>query len=154
MLDIGLMQTFLFSTPIFGGKDPKWKSCKNIILTLLLLLLQNYYNQLIEQSFDICNAKWLIRWGSFGSPDGIHKDVIMPRVYEMALRTWSEWLEVNINRNKTQLFFVSMSPTHQRYTRYIHPLNSWTQLSWNKINNCQVKMKWNYLLSTIYINTF
>ncbi|KAH9736739.1 protein trichome birefringence-like 34 [Citrus sinensis] len=55
-----------------------------------------------------------VLWGSFGSPDGIHKDVIMPRVYEMALRTWSEWLEVNINRNKTQLFFVSMSPTHQR----------------------------------------
>ena len=105
-------------------KIPNGSLVRTLFLTLLLLLLQNYYNQLIEQSFDICNAKRLIRWGSFGSPDGIHKDVLMPRVYEMALRTWSEWLEVNINRNKTQLFFVSMSPTHQRYTRYINPLNS------------------------------
>lgn len=46
----------------------------------------------------------------------------MVRVYEMALRTWSDWLEVHINRNKTRMFFVSMSPTHQRYvklTQYI-----------------------------------
>ncbi|KAH1266223.1 Protein trichome birefringence-like 34 [Glycine max] len=38
----------------------------------------------------------------------------MVRVYEMALRTWFDWLEVHINRNKTKLFFVSMSPTHQK----------------------------------------
>lgn len=56
-----------------------------------------------------------LRWGSFGSSDGIYKEVEMPRVYEMALKTWSDWLEVHVNPNKTQLFFVSMSPTHQRY---------------------------------------
>nr|AFK33829.1 unknown [Medicago truncatula] len=55
-----------------------------------------------------------VLWGSFGSPNGVYKKVAMVRVYEMALRTWSDWLEVHINRNKTQLFFVSMSPTHQR----------------------------------------
>ncbi|CAN1303447.1 Protein trichome birefringence-like 34 [Linum perenne] len=41
------------------------------------------------------------------------KEVKMPRVYEMALQTWADWLEVHVNRTKTQLFFVSMSPTHQ-----------------------------------------
>ncbi|XP_058734462.1 protein trichome birefringence-like 34 [Vicia villosa] len=55
-----------------------------------------------------------VLWGSFGDPNGVYKKVRMVRVYEMALRTWSDWLEVHINRNKTQLFFVSMSPTHQR----------------------------------------
>ncbi|KAJ7961173.1 Protein trichome birefringence-like [Quillaja saponaria] len=55
-----------------------------------------------------------VLWGSFGSPDGIYKEVEMLRVYEMALRTWSDWLEIHVNRTKTQLFFVSMSPTHER----------------------------------------
>ncbi|XP_027336709.1 protein trichome birefringence-like 34 [Abrus precatorius] len=55
-----------------------------------------------------------VLWGSFGDPNGVYKRVRMVRVYEMALRTWSDWLEVHINRNKTQLFFVSMSPTHQK----------------------------------------
>ncbi|KAG5095442.1 hypothetical protein JHK84_051030 [Glycine max] len=55
-----------------------------------------------------------VLWGSFGDPDGVYKGVEMLRVYEMALRTWSDWLEVHVNRNKTHLFFVSMSPTHER----------------------------------------
>ncbi|CAL0302605.1 unnamed protein product [Lupinus luteus] len=55
-----------------------------------------------------------VLWGSFEDPNGVYKRVEMLRVYEMALRTWSEWLEVQINRNKTKLFFVSMSPTHER----------------------------------------
>ncbi|RDX78094.1 Protein trichome birefringence-like 34 [Mucuna pruriens] len=54
------------------------------------------------------------RWGSFEDPDGVYKGVEMLRVYEMALRTWSDWLEVHVNRTKTHLFFVSMSPTHER----------------------------------------
>ncbi|XP_027176630.1 protein trichome birefringence-like 34 [Coffea eugenioides] len=53
-------------------------------------------------------------WGSFGNSDGIYKDVEMLRSYEMALKTWADWLEIHINRTKTQLFFISMSPTHQR----------------------------------------
>lgn len=56
-----------------------------------------------------------IRWGSFESREGIYKDVMMPRAYEMALNTWSQWLEIHVNRSKTELFFVSMSPTHERY---------------------------------------
>ncbi|KAK9291130.1 hypothetical protein L1049_009317 [Liquidambar formosana] len=58
--------------------------------------------------------KMKVLWGSFESPDGIYKEVGMPRCYEMALKTWADWLEVHVNRNKTQLFFVSMSPIHER----------------------------------------
>ncbi|XP_038702373.1 protein trichome birefringence-like 34 [Tripterygium wilfordii] len=54
-----------------------------------------------------------VLWGSFDNPNGIYKEVEMPRVYEMALKTWADWLEVHVNRTKTQLFFVSISPTHQ-----------------------------------------
>ncbi|GFY87817.1 similar to TRICHOME BIREFRINGENCE-LIKE 34 [Actinidia rufa] len=54
------------------------------------------------------------RWGSFESPDRIYKDVEMLRSYEMVLRTWSDWLDIHIDRVKTKLFFTSMSPTHNR----------------------------------------
>ncbi|KAF5189503.1 trichome birefringence-like [Thalictrum thalictroides] len=56
--------------------------------------------------------KMKILWGSFEGVDGIYKEVEMLRSYEMALKTWSDWLEIHVNRTKTQLFFVSMSPTH------------------------------------------
>ncbi|CAF2295132.1 hypothetical protein BRARA_D02339 [Brassica rapa] len=53
-------------------------------------------------------------WGSFEKLNGIYKEVEMVRVYEMALQTMSQWLEVHVNSNLTKLFFMSMSPTHER----------------------------------------
>ncbi|PUZ36373.1 hypothetical protein GQ55_9G032800 [Panicum hallii var. hallii] len=34
------------------------------------------------------------------------------RAFELSIRTWSEWLELHVDRARTQLFFTSMSPTH------------------------------------------
>ncbi|KAJ8753915.1 hypothetical protein K2173_000169 [Erythroxylum novogranatense] len=59
-------------------------------------------------------SKMKALWGSFESSDGIYKDVNMPRVYEMALETWANLLEVHVNRSRTRVFFVSLSPTHQK----------------------------------------
>ncbi|KAH6777904.1 TRICHOME BIREFRINGENCE-LIKE 34 [Perilla frutescens var. frutescens] len=55
-----------------------------------------------------------ILWGSFEGSDAIYKrvDKMHLRLYEMALNTWSDWLEFNVNRTKTKLFFMSLSPTH------------------------------------------
>ncbi|CAA0836264.1 Protein trichome birefringence-like 34 [Striga hermonthica] len=58
--------------------------------------------------------KMKVLWGSFNNSDGIYKEVNMLRSYEMALRTWSDWLEIHVNRSKTQLYYMSMSPTHER----------------------------------------
>ncbi|XP_065853601.1 protein trichome birefringence-like 34 isoform X2 [Euphorbia lathyris] len=55
-----------------------------------------------------------VLWGSFERSDGIYKVVKMPRVYEMALKTWSEWVKLHIDPTRQVLFFVSMSPTHER----------------------------------------
>ncbi|KAI7749078.1 hypothetical protein M8C21_001604, partial [Ambrosia artemisiifolia] len=55
-----------------------------------------------------------VLWGSFEDKNGIYKEVEMLRSYELALKTWSDWLEIHVNRTKTSLFFVSMSPTHER----------------------------------------
>ncbi|KAI3994967.1 hypothetical protein MKX01_019781 [Papaver californicum] len=55
-----------------------------------------------------------VLWGSFEKPnEGIYKDLGMVSNFEVALKTWSDWLENRINRTKTQLFFNSMSPTHE-----------------------------------------
>ncbi|KAI3993550.1 hypothetical protein MKX01_002563 [Papaver californicum] len=57
--------------------------------------------------------KMKVLWGSFEYPnEGIYKEIEMLRSYEIALKTWSDWLEIHINHTKTDLFFVSMSPTH------------------------------------------
>ncbi|KAJ0983868.1 hypothetical protein J5N97_002224 [Dioscorea zingiberensis] len=53
-----------------------------------------------------------VLWGSFEDKDGVYKEIEILRSYELALKTWSEWLEFNVDPLKTQLFFVSMSPTH------------------------------------------
>ncbi|KAK6120228.1 hypothetical protein DH2020_045919 [Rehmannia glutinosa] len=54
-----------------------------------------------------------VLWGSFGSPDAIQKRVEDKlRPYEIALGTWSNWLEMHINRTKTKLFFMSPTPYH------------------------------------------
>ncbi|CAK9150438.1 unnamed protein product [Ilex paraguariensis] len=58
--------------------------------------------------------KYKILWGSFEKPDdGIYKEVDALRSYEMSLKTWSDWLDIHVDRNKTRLFFMSMSPTHE-----------------------------------------
>ncbi|KAL7136104.1 hypothetical protein ABFS83_10G006800 [Erythranthe nasuta] len=57
------------------------------------------------------NPMMTLIWGSFGSPDAIYQTVGKKvRRYEMALTTWADWLELNINRTKTKLFFMSVSP--------------------------------------------
>ncbi|KAL0375389.1 UNVERIFIED_CONTAM: protein trichome birefringence-like 34 [Sesamum radiatum] len=67
-------------------------------------------------------------WGSFGSPDAIYKRVEMRlRLYEMALNTWAEWLEININRTKTKLFFMSISPYHYHGESWDVPRNCYNE---------------------------
>ncbi|XP_051132006.1 protein trichome birefringence-like 34 [Andrographis paniculata] len=59
-----------------------------------------------------------ILWGgsfSPGSSDASYKQVVEgmeKRVYEMALDTWSDWVEFNVNRTRTKMFFMSLSPMH------------------------------------------
>ncbi|KAH6777909.1 TRICHOME BIREFRINGENCE-LIKE 34 [Perilla frutescens var. frutescens] len=69
-----------------------------------------------------------IVWGSFGSSDAIYKRVEMRlRRYEMALNTWSDWLEFNINRTKTNLFFMSLSPFHKFGESWDDPSNCYSE---------------------------
>ncbi|XP_010922635.1 protein trichome birefringence-like 34 [Elaeis guineensis] len=53
-----------------------------------------------------------VLWGSFEDQDGIYKEIEARRAYELVLKTWSEWLEFHVDQRRTQMFFMSMSPTH------------------------------------------
>ncbi|KAL9230874.1 hypothetical protein vseg_006167 [Gypsophila vaccaria] len=55
-----------------------------------------------------------ILWGSFESQDGVYKELEMLKGYELALRTWADWLEIHVNHSKSQIFWMSLSPTHER----------------------------------------
>lgn len=32
--------------------------------------------------------------------------------FELALKTWADWLELHVDTSKAKVFFVSLSPTH------------------------------------------
>ncbi|KAL3654885.1 hypothetical protein CASFOL_000671 [Castilleja foliolosa] len=60
-----------------------------------------------------------ILWGSFGSPHAVYKTKMNRlRRYEIALSTWSDWVEVHVNRTRTKLFFMSASPFRPGRTRW------------------------------------
>ncbi|RCV40242.1 hypothetical protein SETIT_9G037100v2 [Setaria italica] len=65
----------------------------------------------------------VLRWGSFeaataaeAAAEGEHRAAYEVtdslRAFELAIRTWSEWLELHVDRARTQFFFTSISPTH------------------------------------------
>ncbi|KVH94883.1 PC-Esterase [Cynara cardunculus var. scolymus] len=52
-------------------------------------------------------------WGSFENPNRTSIESGRVRRYEMALKTWSNWLDAHLNRSKTRIFFISLSPDHK-----------------------------------------
>ncbi|XP_074302054.1 protein trichome birefringence-like 34 [Silene latifolia] len=53
-----------------------------------------------------------VLWGSFEEEDGIYKEIEMLKGYEMALRTWSDWLEIHVNHSNSRIFWMTPSPMH------------------------------------------
>ncbi|XP_031284224.1 protein trichome birefringence-like 31 [Pistacia vera] len=48
---------------------------------------------------------------TYGSPDDI-QEYNVTKAYRLALETWANWLDSNINPLTQKVFFMSMSPTH------------------------------------------
>ncbi|KAG8647764.1 hypothetical protein MANES_09G107400v8 [Manihot esculenta] len=53
-------------------------------------------------------------WGSFGNGAEGYEELDTPVAYKIGLKTWANWVDSNINPNKTRVFFTTMSPTHTR----------------------------------------
>ncbi|XP_020244766.1 protein trichome birefringence-like 34 [Asparagus officinalis] len=56
--------------------------------------------------------KMKILYGSFDDKEQNYQEVEMIDGFEVALKTWANWLEFKVDALKTKLFFMSLSPTH------------------------------------------
>ncbi|OWM69947.1 protein ESKIMO 1-like [Punica granatum] len=59
--------------------------------------------------------------GSFDEGSTEYDEIERPMAYGRVLRTWSKWVEENIDPNRTQVFFSSMSPLHIKSLDWDNP---------------------------------
>ncbi|CAA2984558.1 ESKIMO 1-like [Olea europaea subsp. europaea] len=59
--------------------------------------------------------------GSFDKGSTEYDEIARPVAYERVLRTWAKWVDKNINPNRTQVFFMSMSPLHIKSLDWENP---------------------------------
>ncbi|KAL6533110.1 Xylan O-acetyltransferase 1 [Orobanche minor] len=59
--------------------------------------------------------------GSFDQGSTEYDELARPVAYGRVLRTWSEWVEKNVNLNRTKVFFMSMSPLHIKSLDWDNP---------------------------------
>lgn len=45
----------------------------------------------------------------------LYQDMERLVALERGLRTWAKWVDANVDKSKTRLFFQSISPTHYKY---------------------------------------
>ncbi|GKV22004.1 hypothetical protein SLEP1_g31913 [Rubroshorea leprosula] len=53
-------------------------------------------------------------WGSFTNGQEGYEVLDTPVAYRVGLKTWANWVDSNVNPNRTRVFFITMSPTHTR----------------------------------------
>ncbi|RAL39258.1 hypothetical protein DM860_002791 [Cuscuta australis] len=53
-------------------------------------------------------------WGSFENGEDGYEKFDTDVAYRLALRTWANWIDSNIDPSKTRVFFTTMSPLHMR----------------------------------------
>ena len=53
-------------------------------------------------------------WDSFPNGEEGYEELEAVVAYRIGLKTWANWVDSNINPNKTRVFFTTMSPTHMR----------------------------------------
>lgn len=56
----------------------------------------------------------LKRRGAFDERSTEYEEMEAHAAYKTTLRTWAKWVEENVDRNRTKVFFSSMAPLHVR----------------------------------------
>ncbi|XP_028792761.1 protein ESKIMO 1-like [Neltuma alba] len=59
--------------------------------------------------------------GSFAEGSSEYDEVPRPIAYGRVLRTWSKWVDDNVDPNRTKVFFSSMSPLHIKSEAWGNP---------------------------------
>ncbi|CAO2825691.1 unnamed protein product [Amaranthus hypochondriacus] len=75
--------------------------------------------------------------GSFDGGATEYDEVERPVAYARVLKTWSEWVDKNIDPNRTTVFFMSMSPLHIK------------SLDWDNPNGIQCALETTPILNTM-----
>ncbi|PRQ42908.1 putative PMR5 domain, PC-Esterase, protein trichome birefringence-like 3 [Rosa chinensis] len=60
-------------------------------------------------------------WGQFPNGEEGYEELEAVVAYRIALKTWANWVDTNVNPNKTRVFFTTMSPTHMRSADWNNP---------------------------------
>ncbi|XP_058075049.1 protein trichome birefringence-like 3 [Magnolia sinica] len=53
-------------------------------------------------------------WGSFANGEEGVEELPTTTAYQIALKTWANWVDSTVNPNKTRVFFTTISSTHMR----------------------------------------
>ncbi|XP_017238333.1 xylan O-acetyltransferase 1 isoform X1 [Daucus carota subsp. sativus] len=59
--------------------------------------------------------------GSFDEGATEYDEIDRPTVYNRVLRTWADWVDKNVDANRTTVFFSSMSPLHIKSLDWENP---------------------------------
>ncbi|KAL2519211.1 Protein ESKIMO 1 [Abeliophyllum distichum] len=59
--------------------------------------------------------------GTFDEGSVKYDEIQRSIAYERVLRTWAQWLQQNVNLNRTSVFFIGMSPVHQESSIWNDP---------------------------------
>ncbi|PKA56200.1 hypothetical protein AXF42_Ash011129 [Apostasia shenzhenica] len=53
-------------------------------------------------------------WGSFGNGEEGYEELEAVVAYRLAMKSWANWVDSNLNQSSTRVFFTTASPTHMR----------------------------------------
>lgn len=76
------------------------------VLHILLIQSKKWIHAILFIKLDC-----LCRWSN--EQNGACEEIDGLRGMELAMRAWADWVAFNVDPLKKQVFFVTMSPTHQ-----------------------------------------
>ncbi|KAJ7959638.1 Protein ESKIMO 1-like [Quillaja saponaria] len=87
------------------GKN--WKSVDYLIFNTYIWWMNTFNMKVLRGSFDKGATEY--------------DEVPRPEAYRRVLKTWSKWVDKNIDPNRTKVFFSSMSPLHIKSLDWNNP---------------------------------
>jgi hypothetical protein len=55
-----------------------------------------------------------------GDDGAFYRDMDILVTFRKGLSTWANWVDNNVDRTRTRVFFQSISPTHYKYDSHAH----------------------------------
>ncbi|KAL7184283.1 hypothetical protein ACSBR2_026438 [Camellia fascicularis] len=79
--------------------------------------------------------------GSFDEGATEYDEIDRPIAYAKVLKTWSKWVDKNVNPNRTTVFFMSMSPLHIKSLDWENPNGIKCALETTPITNMSMPLE-------------